>query len=596
MRHFKHLGRGERLWTRPGRMASVCPEVQLLEERINPGGGTFQSGAFNFCVSVRFNATAAQLAQIQTAFQNGSQILADATDGQHRFGEVTLVNDSGASQSAEFWVNSGAGRAYATYGQYGVRGQHVNLFFDSDFQGSNGGPDGDSYTVAHEMAHHVYGLGDEYSGPADPNGTIAKNALVDSPTLNYSLMDNYFSRGGRASGGGYTLNEFSVPSNHDLDDPATPYNEANDTYQSSINNNESDWTTIAKNTRFPATAPAGLPVDAAPAAQNVTFKNGLGGLRVMLLLDHSGSMSTQQRIEFARSGSAVFTRFVQAGDGIGVASFDDTPTINFPLTTVVDASTRSSAIAAINGIAPAGSTNIGGGLLAALSQITAQADRSCNEIIVLLSDGDHNTGTSPAAAISRLKASGVTVFTVGVGTGISSSGQATLQDIAKQTGGSYFAAANSADLNGLFLALSQEAAGNGRLARAPLALASGQVAETPILVEAGAAAASFSLTLANPNDEVALSLRSPSGRVYTLADVSTDPNVTATTDANLRSLRIANPEAGTWSLIATAGTIAGRLGGRRRDVRRQRRLGHLGRLVRGDRPEPPARARGHPGR
>src|SRR3712207_6651989 len=99
--------------------------VELLEDRNLLGAGTFADGMFDFCVSVRFNATDAQLEQIRTAFQNASQVLADATDGQHRFGTITIVNNSGASQTAEYWVNAGAGRAYATYGKYGFRGEHV---------------------------------------------------------------------------------------------------------------------------------------------------------------------------------------------------------------------------------------------------------------------------------------------------------------------------------------------------------------------------------------------------------------------------------------------------------------------------------------
>ena len=129
------------------------------------GSGRFKNGAYEFCVSVRFAATPAELQQIRDAFQNASQILSDATDGQHTFGLVMLVNDSGASQSAEYWIHAGDGRAYATQGNYGVRGQHVNLYFDSDFLGLNG-VDGDAYTIAHEHAHHAYGILDEYSGPA----------------------------------------------------------------------------------------------------------------------------------------------------------------------------------------------------------------------------------------------------------------------------------------------------------------------------------------------------------------------------------------------------------------------------------------------
>jgi hypothetical protein len=102
---------------------------------VRAGNGTFESGAFNFCVSVCFNATTAQLGQIRTAFQNGSNVLLDATDGQHRFGRITIVNGSGASQSAEYWVNAGSGRASATSGQYRRRGEHVKLYFNSKLPG-----------------------------------------------------------------------------------------------------------------------------------------------------------------------------------------------------------------------------------------------------------------------------------------------------------------------------------------------------------------------------------------------------------------------------------------------------------------------------
>lgn len=55
----------------------------------NAGTGTFKNGAFNFCVSVRFNATADELQKIRTAFQQASELLENATDGQHYFGPRT---------------------------------------------------------------------------------------------------------------------------------------------------------------------------------------------------------------------------------------------------------------------------------------------------------------------------------------------------------------------------------------------------------------------------------------------------------------------------------------------------------------------------
>jgi len=73
-------------------------------------------GKFNFCVSVRFNATTAQLQIIKNRFETGSQILADATDGHHRFGTINIVNNSGSSEEAGHsllclsgWVHTGYG-------------------------------------------------------------------------------------------------------------------------------------------------------------------------------------------------------------------------------------------------------------------------------------------------------------------------------------------------------------------------------------------------------------------------------------------------------------------------------------------------------
>jgi hypothetical protein len=493
---------------------------------VQAGNGNLRSGEYNFCVSVRFNATPAQLTSIRTAFANGSQIFADATDGQQRFGTIKIVNDSGASDTAEYWVNAGPGRAYATFGEYGVRGQHINLFMDSNF----GGGDGDAYTVAHEHAHHAFGVADEYSGPGFL-GLFSVDAECaagpDDANLDFCLMDNYFTRGGNAAGvgGGFTLNEFCVAGNHDPD---------SDTYQES-RNGESCWETISSH-----------PTRALPA----TFVDGFGGLRVMLVLDRSGSMLAQNRLTFAKRGAGTFLRFLRTGDSVGVASFDCSTALNFPLTTITGGGTTAAASGVINALAAGGSTNIGGGLQTALNAITAQPNRSCNEIIVLLSDGDHNCGVHPAAVVPALQAEGVTVFAIGVGSGISPSGQGTLQGVAALTGGRYFQVSNAFDLVGLFLRLSFESIGGDLLARSPLALAPQSTVEIPVFVEAGAAQATFALAFENASSNVSLSLRSPSGTIFTSSSAQTIQG------DNFIALQVGTPEPGEWTMIVTTGSVA----------------------------------------
>ena len=509
------------------------------------GNGTFDNGVYDFCVSVRFDATAAELTQIRTAFENASQIFADATDGQQRFGTITLVNDSGASQSADYWVHAGNGRANATLGRYGERGQHVNLYFQDNFQGIPA-VDGDAYTIAHEHAHHAFGVADEYSGPGVASADCAAPGSPDSATLSYSLMDNYFTRGGNAQTPmtGYTLNEFCVASNHDPD---------GDTHQENIHG-ESAWETIASHPKRAATAPAGLPTDAPPAAHSVTFEDGIAGLRVMLLVDRSGSMNSQNRIDFAKSGGRVFVDGLRNDDEVGVASFSCSTGVDFPLTEV--ATGAAGAKAAIDALTASGSTNIGGGLLAALGALTSQTDRSCNEIIVLLSDGDHNCGTAPGAVIPQLQQEGVTVLSVGVGGGISTTGQATLQSVATATGGRYFRVASASELTGLYLQLVAESTGAGLLTQAPFLIGSNEQVEHPALVEQGAEMATFALALAESTDELAFSVISPSGMVIDESVAAIDPNVDFFAEDNSQVLVVRQPEGGVWHLVAESGKVA----------------------------------------
>src|SRR6185503_10246635 len=159
----------------------------IMAGKASAGTGKFEpdgngGGKFNFCVSVRFNASAAQLQIIRNAFETGSQILADATDGHHRFGTVNIVNnDSSSSEEAEFWVVLNNGRPIGTYGKFGKKGQHIllsGLFIQVPPQVQAFWDSANAYAVAHEFAHHAYGLYDEY---ANASGDYGFNSGISCP-------------------------------------------------------------------------------------------------------------------------------------------------------------------------------------------------------------------------------------------------------------------------------------------------------------------------------------------------------------------------------------------------------------------------------
>lgn len=90
-------------------------------------------------------------------------------------------------------------------------------------------------------------------------------------------------------------------------------------------------------------------------------------------------------------------------------------------------------------------TAIGDALVIAVDRLGEAPAKS--KIVVLLSDGESNIGeASPEAAAEAAREAGVRVYTIGVGTPRQGLDEATLQEVARITGGRYF---NARDLAGL---------------------------------------------------------------------------------------------------------------------------------------------------
>ena len=536
------------------------PGCLPLEDRVNPGAGAFHTGLFDFAVSLRFDATPAQVAQVESVIQAASDVLADATDGQHRFGTVTLMSGSTGGEAAEFWVYPGSGQPSAPGDKYHVRGYHGDLFFDTNFTARQGA-DGDAYTFAHEFAHLAYGLEDEYTGPNGPAHSFPLDA--DGPGLSYSLMDNFFAHGGRATGTTYTMNEFST---------RLTYDRSGDTWQAFLNG-KSDWDTIAAS-RFPATPPAdGRVVEAPPPEVPVQFQTSTGQLQSLLTIDHSLSMGPpstpvdkygHSRLYYAKHGAEAYNDFTAAGNGIGVISFAKDVTVVQPLIPRTTAN-RQAVSDAIDGIVigknqPAG-TNLEGGILTALDQIKSQPVRTGNEVIVVLTDGMSVPYTPPTDYIPALTAAGVAVYAIGTGD-IPAKGQSDLNEVATATGGRYFHVPSPIDAQTVLLRLSQELEGNGEIAESKQGvLTAGKPVVTPVPVEAGATSVLFTATRGNTADAVAFAVTAPSGATYTPA--SSGPGVEVISDPkndNQVSIRLSGAalETGVWRMSASsAATTAG---------------------------------------
>jgi hypothetical protein len=351
-----------------------------------------------------------------------------------------------------------------------------------------------------------------------------------------------------------SLNEFCSASNHDRAAPGNP-GSANNTYQHFFHG-KSCWQTIASHPKWPIPAPD-PPMETGGSATPATFQSGSLDQRFMLLVDRSGSMLDDSKMTFAKIAANQFITYASDGMGLGVASFADSGILNFFLTPISE-SNRPSAFSAVNALQASGATNIGHGLQIALAEIEAQTEDCCTQAIILISDGDHNIGTHPDAVIPALVDARVAVFTIGIGSAISASGEATLQNLSKQTGGRYYRVNNSALINFTILnILFNDALAGGPTAEAPTFITTGQVIEVPVNVEQSATRAAFMVGKVNSADNITLSLRTPSGQIITEIDGSGgNPNIRHRVDAFTRGFQIFSPASGNWTMIITAGTIS----------------------------------------
>jgi Ca-activated chloride channel family protein len=191
---------------------------------------------------------------------------------------------------------------------------------------------------------------------------------------------------------------------------------------------------------------------------------------VMLVVDVSGSMQATDvqptRLDAARLAAHNLIDQLPGNARVGLVSFNGSATLQSPLT-----DNRDQVGAALDGLHAGGATAIGDGILTALQQLTsgpqpASGARRPPSLIVLLTDGVSNRGTDPQTAAARASAAGVPVDTIGIGqrnASVQVQGQdvggvdeQALQAVADATGGKYYYAEQSSQLQAIYTTLGSE--------------------------------------------------------------------------------------------------------------------------------------------
>lgn len=169
------------------------------------------------------------------------------------------------------------------------------------------------------------------------------------------------------------------------------------------------------------------------------------GIDIVLSLDGSGSMNASGFEENSRESRFAITQKIAQDfvlkryeDNVGVVLFGDFAFIASPVT--YEKEIVSEMIGYLSHGMAGQNTAIGEGVAMAVRAL--KHSRAKNRVIILLTDGEHNSGRiSPKEAVEMALQKGIKIYTIGIGNK-GEFDKALLEKIAKESGGRFFAAYN----------------------------------------------------------------------------------------------------------------------------------------------------------
>lgn len=159
-------------------------------------------------------------------------------------------------------------------------------------------------------------------------------------------------------------------------------------------------------------------------------------LNLSVVVDRSGSMSDDRKIDYARRALHRLIDGLRPEDLFSLVIYDDAVEVLSRPHPVTD---RKRLHEMVDRIVPGGSTNLGGGMMEGLQLARRSADRERVNRVILLSDGLANQGITSPAELNRIarqyRSDGVSLTTMGLGLDYNEN---LMVGLAESGGGNYF--------------------------------------------------------------------------------------------------------------------------------------------------------------
>lgn len=296
---------------------------------------------------------------------------------------------------------------------------------------------------------------------------------------------------------------------------------------------------------------------AGPVCSAIQYTGESGQVSTSIIIDGSGSMSGT-RIDTAKQAGRLFVDRLAGSDSAAVVSYDSSSSVEQPMTQVEG--DRSKLKQAIESISAFGGTNIGGGMNAGLVQLS-RGPAGTNKAGVLLSDGNENSGSiSASEAAEDYSAQGIPVYTIALGSGAD---EQLMKEVADETEGNFYQAADSSNLQDIYSTISSDVAQAALIQLAKGKLDPGDSTTGDVSLDSSVDTANIEVSVgsssSSPDSGPALSshtqptvrLRYPDGTLVGLnsstASKTSDPDILYSVIGDTTIYQIEDPESGEWS-------------------------------------------------